>query len=362
MNSAAFAVAQTRRIVPLLLGEPGTGKTSLVLQFAQKLGLDCVLINVAHYSAVELHGAPKVGEYMDMVPPWWAHEYKDKDVVLFFDEITNARPTHQAALLSILSERRVGRIHLTRPIIIAAGNPPDCAADPQFLSEPFINRLCVLQWALDDGRWLECMLSGAFISPEFPMLPSDWEGYIPRFMNYIGAFLTRRRELIRQRPKEPGTVSPHPTHRAWHLGAVSMAACAACQLSKLEQQAALAGHVGEHAAAEFAEWEANLDLPDPEELLSAAAHKGEFKWPSRIGRLDQAYVALTSCAGVVCERFDRKIFAAFDKLIRAAYASGFAEASVVALRTVFAKKPDARIMISDATAEAMEAVLTKAGY
>lgn len=114
----------------LLRGAPGIGKSSIVRQVAEKLGIGCHTILLSQLDRVDLCGLPSVenGTTKWNVPLFWPTDPNSKGI-LFFDEITSAPPDVQVAAYSIILDRCIPNSDYKIPDgwqIIAAGN---CATD-----------------------------------------------------------------------------------------------------------------------------------------------------------------------------------------------------------------------------------------
>lgn len=114
----------------LLRGAPGIGKSSIVRQVAEKLGIGCTTVLLSQLDRVDLCGLPSIEDGVTKwnVPLFWPKDPNSKGI-LFFDEITSAPPDVQVAAYSIILDRCIPNSDYKIPDgwqIIAAGN---CATD-----------------------------------------------------------------------------------------------------------------------------------------------------------------------------------------------------------------------------------------
>ena len=125
LYSMAMAVG-VRSPVPHLFGPPGCGKSSVVEQAANLIGVQLHIINVSRLSPLEVEGVQMPhGSDEDMVlrmlPATFWTQLKKGDIILF-DEFLRGFPEVYNALLDIFTSRRAGAFILPEVFIIAASN------------------------------------------------------------------------------------------------------------------------------------------------------------------------------------------------------------------------------------------------
>lgn len=94
---------------PVLVGEPGCGKTTTVNAMADKDGAYLKVLNLSSFEAIDMNGMPYVdnGELKVSDPAWYTEvhkyldEHKDKKAYVFFDEISNAPTDVRNTLLEL---------------------------------------------------------------------------------------------------------------------------------------------------------------------------------------------------------------------------------------------------------------------
>lgn len=113
-----------RSPMPHLVGPPGTGKSTVVQQVADLLGVHLHIINVNRLSPLEIEGLQMPVDNntrIHMIPAVFWSRLQEGDIVLF-DEYLRGFPEVQDALLDVLTSRRVGAFELPRVFFIGASN------------------------------------------------------------------------------------------------------------------------------------------------------------------------------------------------------------------------------------------------
>lgn len=148
MDNKQKILAHIKANVPLLIiGSSGWGKSSIVYEVAQELNLPIVTANANSWMAEDFGGLvrPINGEYYDYLPPKWVIDNRDKEFILFIDEINQANVSVLHALYRIVLDREVAGIKLNMKIIAAGNNNSE---NPYLteLPEPLLKRFSVYQW------------------------------------------------------------------------------------------------------------------------------------------------------------------------------------------------------------------------
>ena len=337
MMTTTLSVALQAGTPVLAWGPPGTGKTSAITAIADALSLPCEVVLASIREPADFAGLPVIREDgVSMEAPAWAKRLAQSgEGILFLDEISTAPPAVQAALLRVVLDRVVGDLELPEGIaVVAAANPPECAAGGWDLSPPLANRFCHLSWSLDTQGWIDGMIQGWPV-PSVPRLPDGWEAGIPAARVLVASFIRHRPHLLLQVPEseeQAGRAWPSP--RSWDMASRLLAAADAAKAGEEVVAALLSGCVGDGAGLEFLAWRRDLDLPDPEAVLAAP---DSFKVPERG---DQAFAVLTAVVSAAVGNLTRdRWMAAWQVLARAAEqgAKDIAAASAKALAQ--ARKP-----------------------
>lgn len=257
---------------------PGMCKTSSIEYVAEQLGYHCETIVLSQCDPADIGGIPTIhnGETIYAKPDWLARLEKSEKSILFFDELTTARPSVQAPALTLIQSRKIHNFELPKnTIIIAASNPPEVAADGSDLEPPMANRFCHMDWKMDLEEWTKKLLSN-FKTNGFFELPENWKQNIQEQRGYVASFLNARPSLANNMPQErTNQGKAWPSFRTWtNVATVS----AAAQSVGVDDVEFICGCVGAGAGLEYINWRNALDLPDPESILK---NPSKFKVPNR---------------------------------------------------------------------------------
>lgn len=256
------------KIPTIYWSSPGQCKTSTIEHVASQLGYHCETLVLSQCDPADIGGIPSIkdGKTSYAEPDWLDRLRSAPKSILFFDELTTARPSVQAPALTLIQSRKIHSFKLPEStLIIAASNPPEEAADGSDLEPPMANRFCHLNWKVDLNTWVDKLLSD-FKSNNFYELPGGWENLVQEERGMIASFLKSKPALANALPQsreEQGRA--WPSYRTWTNAATILAACKSVNQDPLDF---VSGCVGEGAAIEYFNWRKNLDLPDPEKVLS----------------------------------------------------------------------------------------------
>jgi MoxR-like ATPase len=181
----------------MILGAPGIGKTALVNQFAELVGLPCVSLLGSQLAPEDLIGVPQrlPNGRSRFCPPTLIA--RDEPYVLFLDELNASSPEVQKAFYSLIHERRIGEYTLpTGSVIVAAGNRAEDNALVRPMSSALVNRLIHVHLRVSADEWLEWAAGS---------------GLHPLVLEYVR---TRPDHLWSQPPKHE---EPFSTPRSWHM-------------------------------------------------------------------------------------------------------------------------------------------------
>ena len=333
---AALTVAVAARVPVLLWGAPGTGKTSAIRAMADAAGLPCETVIASIREPSDFAGLPVVvGQGVRFAPPTWAQRLAAAGRgLLFLDELSTAPPAVQAALLRVVLERVVGDLDLPAEVaVVAAANPPEQAADGWDLSAPLANRLCHLTWEINP-RVVADGLAGGWAPPRIPQLTGDWAAAEIMARGLVAAFLRVRPVLACAPPTDPATAGRGwPSPRTWEMTARLWAAADSAAVGGQTRSALVRGCVGDGAGAEFLTWLAEMDLPDPEEVL---ADPDSFTLPDRA---DRAYAALAAVTAAVTAELTPDRWTAAWRVLGAA-ATSAPDVAAAAARVLARHRPD----------------------
>ena len=168
-------------LVPCFLGEPGIGKTQGVYRFAERIGVNVVTFILSNTVPSEVSGIripDKDTKRMEVFDDARMASLKDGDI-LFFDEVLEAPPVLQAAVLTLIQDRIMasGR-KLPDVFIVAASNP---VFNPKALANSFKDRFIFLEVKFNQTEWVK------WISSREPDLDEQYLESLASFMPYLSS-------------------------------------------------------------------------------------------------------------------------------------------------------------------------------
>lgn len=177
-------------------GAPGIGKSSLVRQFAESLGLPCVTLVGTQLAAEDLIGVPELRDGLSRFAPPEAIARPDA-YCLFLDELNASTPDVQKAFYSLILDRRIGAYELPAgSIVIGAGNRATDNALARPMASALTNRLVHVHLRASVDDWLD-WAHGAGIHP------------------WIIDYLSQRPDHLWVQP--PKVEEVFSTPRSWHM-------------------------------------------------------------------------------------------------------------------------------------------------
>ena len=230
-------------------GPPGIGKSSIVSQVAESLGVEFLDLRLALLDPTDLKGIPffdpesRQGVW---APPSFLPTDPKSRGILFLDEINSAPPAVQASAYQLVLDRKVGEYELPEGwSIVAAGNRENDRGVVYRMPPPLANRFVHLELEVELSEWKRWAY-GAGVSAEVI-------GYLSFEPERLFAFDPQSGEKA------------FPTPRSWSFADRMLR-------SGLESEAlleAVAGAVGREAAVGLMSFlQVRERLPDPERLLA----------------------------------------------------------------------------------------------
>lgn len=151
------------KLVPMLIGSPGSGKSQIVHQIAKEYGLKVIDLRLSQCDPCDLMGFPQITNgkagYMPMITfPIEGDEVPTgyNGWLLFLDEFNSAPPAVQAASYKLVLDRMVGTHHLHKNVaIVCAGNLETDNAIVQPMSTALQSRLLHLELVVDMKEWVD---------------------------------------------------------------------------------------------------------------------------------------------------------------------------------------------------------------
>ena len=361
----AVAICVQARMPALVWGGPGTGKTTFIGQLGKYLGEEVETIIASIREPSDFGGLPVIsnGGGVRLEPPVWAHRLAERGRgILFIDEINTAPPAVQAALLRVIQEGAAGDIVLPKAVArIAAANPTDIAAGGWELAAPLANRFIHFDWPRNTAAWIDGMIEGFDSDFRPPILPKDWEDQIPAMQSLVASYIQHRTDMLYIFPdSEERSGRAWPSPRTWDYAATLLAACRAAGGTVEHEILLLAGAVGDAPAGEFQIWLNELDLPNPEDLLSKpSSFKGMVK--GKLGRSDKMFACLSSVTtAVLNDLTDDRWKAAWQILATAASESKTPDVAAFAAKAL-AKRLSPELTMPTAELKEFLPILREAG-
>lgn len=160
--TALWETPQHAALVPPLMiwGPPGVGKSAIVRQVAETLGIGLVDIRLAQREPVDMRGLPVPDadgtSVRWLVASEWPRDPTSRGII-FFDELTAADRTLQAAAYEMILDRRLGDLYRVPDgwYIAAAGNGASDRAVSTPMSSALANRFCHVKMGADAQTWLK---------------------------------------------------------------------------------------------------------------------------------------------------------------------------------------------------------------
>jgi MoxR-like ATPase len=177
-------------------GAPGIGKSALVQQFAEGLGLECISLLGSQLAPEDILGVPQIlqGKTRFCPPGLIA---RDEPYCLFLDELNACSSEVQKSFYSLIHERRVGDYRLpSGSIVIGAGNRAQDGAIVKTMSSALMNRMVHVHLSTSAADWL---------------LWAEGSGIHPLVLDYLRL---RPDHLFAAPPKHE---EPFSTPRSWHM-------------------------------------------------------------------------------------------------------------------------------------------------
>lgn len=279
------------RVSSLLWSEPGKGKTSLVTALANADKVPLQVLIGSQREPADVGGwpwmNPDTGVLTKSVPDWADPLLAEGGGYLLLDELTTAPPAVQAAMLTVALERIAGPKRLPEAVrIVAAANPPDCAAGGVDLTAPMANRFLHIDFEPSTDEWLTGM-RGGFVTPASRAVSAD-PARIAEEVGLVAAFIESRPDLLHRFPEnEADAGRAWPSRRSWAATAKVLAYLRPDD--DAAQHTTVFGLVGTGAGSEYVEWRAKLDLPP---VLDVLADPAVMDWAG--ARPDQVWAVLSA--------------------------------------------------------------------
>ena len=141
-DAGMYVIDSSRQRPMFLVGAPGIGKTAIITQVAQELGIGVVSYSMTHHTRQSALGLPRIEHRSFEGFEYEASEYTMSEIVsaiydymeatgerrgiLFLDEINCVSETLYPSMLQFLQFKTFGRHRVPEDwVIVCAGNPPE---------------------------------------------------------------------------------------------------------------------------------------------------------------------------------------------------------------------------------------------
>jgi MoxR-like ATPase len=184
--------------VPLhIWGACGVGKSQIISQVADDLGVDFLDVRAVQLDPVDLQGLPRItADQTEWAPPKFLPT--SGEGILFLDELTSAPQMTQAGCYQLVLDRKLGEYVLPDGwVVIAAGNPASERGVHFSMPRPLRNRFVHLDLEPDLDDWCRWAVK-AGVRPE------------------IIAFLRFKPELLHT-ADVTSEANAWPTPRSWEM-------------------------------------------------------------------------------------------------------------------------------------------------
>ena len=323
--------------LPLVLwGSPGIGKTAQVRQAAAERGWPVLEVIASRRAPEDFGGWPVPSpEGLRFEPGAGFREFAvaaelAEGGILFLDEVSCAPPAVQAALLTLILDKRIGDWALPDCIrVVAAANPPDQAAGGWDLAAPAANRLMHLDWATPTvEQWTDWLLQSSVRARDEG---TPWAGGAgAKARGVVSGFLSKRPSLLLQLPVDDvarGRAWPSP--RSWEAACRLLAAGMAAGAPEAVVEAGIIGCLGSGPGIELSTYARELDLPDPEEVL-----RDPSSWTPDRARADRTLATLAAVVAAFTGKMSQPRYQAAWKVMARACDGGQAGVAATAGRSL----------------------------
>lgn len=147
-----------RKIPIFLWGPPGIGKSSIVSQIAKEKNIGFIDLRLSLLDPTDLRGIPffnSATQQAIWAPASFLPDGKEKEGILFLDELNTAAPMVQASAYQLILDRKIGEYSLPDGwAIVAAGNRESDKGVVFRMASPLANRFIHLNMESDVTQWI----------------------------------------------------------------------------------------------------------------------------------------------------------------------------------------------------------------
>lgn len=169
-DAGMYVIDPSRQRPMFLVGAPGIGKTAIISQIAQELGIGVVSYSMTHHTRQSALGLPRIVHRSFEGFEYESSEYTMSEIVsaiydymeqsgerrgiLFLDEINCVSETLYPSMLQFLQFKTFGRHKVPQDwIIVCAGNPPEYNKSVHEFDVVTLDRLREIEIEPDYAAW-----------------------------------------------------------------------------------------------------------------------------------------------------------------------------------------------------------------
>lgn len=291
----------------VLMGLPGIGKTSMLCQLADQLGLCSYVFKTESLQVHDLDGivVPHEQGVRRVTDNYQVEEIRSfGEGVLIVDEINTGSAKLDAAIRRLVLDREFARAKLPpRVRVMATCNPPDVSMHGRALTPPLANSLAHFEIDPTPPQdWIDFCTAPSQASATVPggdaygrLLSQNWgAAYDRALQEYTYVTKTIDAGVLHNMPDDVEKRSgAWPSDRTNTMALNALAACYATDNLAMRLPL-MAACIGEAASVQFLEAISSLVLPSLDDVLAG-------KWAFDSTRPDIVYTVITG----VCSRVGR---------------------------------------------------------
>lgn len=337
---------------PMLVGDPGTGKTAVIHAYAKAIGYNLITIIGSQMESYDVLGFPspmKVEGLKDVMgtsflsPMWQIRTLLNPKTILFFDEFSNTKTDVQSSFLNLFQERVFpsGQSVPDETIIIGAMNPSNTAVDYNALMPPTTNRMAWIAWNPSMESWCNGMVVD-WGNPNLNPIEKAWRVNIVSFIRENPSFL--HKENIGLNPETYGIqsnnfVSTEVFNNAWasRRSWDNLSRALSKSTNENIQYQLMKALVGYPAATEFKRWLDKHNRISIDEILESPE---TVDWHTLMTRVDEVSMVVQSLENMIDKNVDLERFTKIIRVFEVLAEQGYPNVAMPQIEPIFRKTPN----------------------